>query len=218
MKGGAWLSAGVVSGAVGVFALLPSSALAGAKVTLSTVKGPLAAGAELSASSSNLIFVTSVGNVECTNNVLEGRASSNAMAKDKTEVIRASSTGSVTTSDGEHLCRTTSPLFKSTTVTWGHFPWAAQLTNKGAIDVKGTGKILYTVAVPEDTTCAYEAAKLAGSFSPGAAGSPKPVEITLESQRFKLNKKISGNICPKEGKMDGSFELTSEGEAVDSEL
>ena len=46
-------------------------------LTLKTAKGALATGATLKADSTNLVFVTSAGNLECSSNIIEGTAGTN---------------------------------------------------------------------------------------------------------------------------------------------
>ena len=63
-------------------ALVAGSASAATVLTLETAAGPIVSGQNLVASSSNLIFVTTAGNLECSSNVLTGEATTNKAAKD----------------------------------------------------------------------------------------------------------------------------------------
>ena len=84
-------------------ALVASSANATVVLKLSTKgKGLLAAGSEVKASSSNLTFVTSAGNLECTENVLNGTLTNNSSAKDKAKVTSEKSSGK----EAEGDCKT----------------------------------------------------------------------------------------------------------------
>ena len=65
--------------------------------------------------------------------------------------------------------------------------------------------------------CIFESGKVADAFKPGAAGSPTPVSLVTTNQIFKRGKG-SNEACPAEGKLSGTFELTSGGEAIESEL
>jgi hypothetical protein len=200
-------------------ALLASSAVAAKEkpvVKLSTKgKGLLAAGAELKASSSNLVFVTSAGNLECTENVLSGTLTNNSEKKDKGSVTSEKSAGK----EAEGDCKT-STLLGRTKIKSGDLPWTQELTTKGTGATKGTKKVLFESVFPEagSIVCIFEASKVAETYKPGAAGSPTPVSLVVTNQVFKRSKKGSNAACPAEGKLSGSFELTSGGEAIEAEL
>ena len=88
------------------------------------------------------------------------------------------------------------------------------LTTKGVDEVKGK-KVSFTSVFPNDgnATCVFEASKVKSTFTPGG-----PVTIVTNKQKFKLNKKTSTPVCPKEGTLTGTFKGTSGGETVESEL
>src|SRR5664280_2259205 len=88
-------------------ALVAGSASAATTLKLSTTgKGLLPAGANLVASSSDLVFVTSAGNLECSSNVLTGTLTTNSASKDKGSITAESSTGE----EGGGACHTTTVL------------------------------------------------------------------------------------------------------------
>jgi hypothetical protein len=178
-------------------------------------KGLLSAGAEVKASSSNLVFVTSAGNLECTENVLNGTLTNNAAKKDKASVTSEKSSGK----EAEGDCKTSTVLGR-TKIKAGDFPWTQELATSGKGTTKGTKKVLFESVFPEadNIVCIFEASKVADTFSPGAAGSPRPLTLTVANQVFKRSKKGSNAACPKEGKLSGSFEVTSGGEAIEAEL
>ncbi len=200
-------------------ALMVGSAVAAKEkpaVKLSTKgKGLLSAGAEVKASSSNLVFVTSAGNLECTENVLNGTLTNNSGKKDKASVTSEKSAGK----EAEGDCKT-STLLGRTKIKAGDFPWTQELTTKGTGATKGSKKVLFESTFPEagNIVCIFESSKVADTFKPGAAGSPTAVTLTVTNQVFKRSKKGSNAACPAEGKLSGSFELTSSNETIESEL
>jgi len=193
-----------------VTAAFAGSASAKTVLTLKTKKGPLAAGASLVAESSNLIFVTSTGNLECSSNILTGTVGNNGAAKDKGTVTKESSTGE----EAGGLCKTTTPLGPAEIVASG-FPWPIEYTTKGTSAVKGTKKVAFTSTFPGagGAKCEYESAKVESTFNTSGV-----ITQTTTNQVFKVNKKTSNAACPKEGKLSGSFKLFSGGEAVEAEL
>jgi hypothetical protein len=199
-------------------ALMATSAVAAKEkpvVKLSTKgKGLLAAGAEVKASSSNLVFVTSAGNLECSENVLNGTLTNNSSAKDKVGVTSETSAGK----EAEGDCKTTT-LLGRTKITSGDFPWTQELTTKQTGATKGTKKVKFESVFPEagNAICIFESGKVKETYKPGAAGSPTPVSLVVTNQVFKRGKG-SNAACPSEGKLSGSFELTSSGETIESEL
>ncbi len=186
--------------------------IAGAKgpsvLKLKTAKGELTVGQEVVADSTNLIFETSSGNLECSSNILKGKLSKNNSKKDEGPIESESSTGN----EPGGLCKTTTPL-GATEIKTSNLPWLTVLTSKGIDEVKGK-KVSFTAIFPSgDATCVFEAAKVKSTFTPGG-----PVTIVTSKQKFKLNKKASTAICPKEGTLSGTFTGTSGGETVESEL
>ncbi|MGA2319551.1 MAG: hypothetical protein ABSG95_02255 [Solirubrobacteraceae bacterium] len=192
-------------------ALVLANASAKAKVlVLKTAKGPLAKGAEVKASSSNLIFVTSAGNLECTSNVLTSVLETNEAKKDKAKVTEEQSTGQ----EEGGACKTSGGLGRDLIVA-GDLPWPTEFTTTGQDTIKGTGKVQFASTFPAagDMKCIFESAKVASTFKvPGLA------ELTTSKQLFKLEAKKSSKACPKTGRLSGTFAVTSAGEAVESEL
>jgi hypothetical protein len=193
-----------------VFAAMAASA-ASAKTVLvaKTAKGPLQKGATLTAFSSNLIFVTSAGNLECSENTLTGTLESNEAAKDKGKVTTEVSKGK----EAGGLCKTSA--FGPTEIESSGFPWPVEFTTKGITKIKGTKKIIFTSTFPKagDAKCTFEASKVESKFNTSG-----PVTIKTTKQIFKRSKKGSAEICPEKGELSGEFSLTSGGEVVESEL
>ncbi len=180
-------------------------------LTLKTAKGPLASGAAITASSSNLVFVTSTGNLECSSNILEGTLTNNGATKDKGSITAESSTGTEPEGKGT-LCKTTTP-FGPAVIEAKHLPWSVEFTNKGTATVKGK-KVAFTSVFPgggPGAECTYEAAKVNSTFTVGG-----PLTLTTTEQLFKKNKKLSNSLCPETGKLSGTFSVTSGGETVES--
>jgi hypothetical protein len=193
---GAWLTAG--TGAAGLKHL-----------KLKTAAGELAAGATVVATSTNLIFETSAGNLECSDNVLTGKLSVNSSKKDAGGIESESSTGG----EPGGLCKTTTP-FGPTEISTANLPWSTVITAKGADEVKGK-KISFTSTFPNaaGAKCTFETAKVKSSFTVGG-----PVVLHTVKQKFKANKSVSNPQCPKEGTLTGDWTGTSNGETVESEL
>ncbi len=182
-------------------------------LTLKTAKGAITSGEKIKASSSNLIFETGSGNLECSNNVIEGPAGTNDTKKDTGEITREESTGNETVGSETHLCKTTT-ILGSTSITTSNLPWTDIFTSKGVNEAKGK-KVSFTSTFPSagGAKCTFEASKVKSSFTIGG-----PVVIKTVKQKFKANKKLSNAQCPKEGTLSGEWTVTSEGETVESEL
>ena len=187
----------------------PAGASGPKNLTLKTAAGPLVAGDEVVATSTNLIFETSAGNLECTNNVLTGKLSVNGAKKDTGLIEKESSTGG----EPGGLCKTTTP-FGPTEISTSNLPWSTILSAKGVDEVKGK-KVSFTSTFPNagGAKCTFETAKVKSSFTIGG-----PVVIHTIKQKFKASKKLSNPQCPKEGTLTGDFTGTSNGETVESEL
>ncbi len=201
--------------AVFTIGTLVASGADAAVLKLSTKgKGLLASGAPLQASSTNLVFATSAGNLECSENVLTGTLTTNSSKKDLASITAERSVGK----EAEGDCKT-STLLGRAKIKAGDFPWTQQLTPGGAGATKGTKKVLFESSFPEagGIVCIFEAGAVKGSFKAGAVGSPTPVSLAVANQLFKRSKKGSNPACPAEGKLSGTFELSSGGEVLESE-
>jgi hypothetical protein len=172
-------------------------------------KGALKPGEELRAESSDLKFVTTSGNLECTKNVLVGEVEVNSAPKDKGPIKTESSTGE----EAGGLCHTTTQLGPAE-IQSEHLPWAASFSTKGISEVKGK-KVTFTSTFPGagGAKCTYEAAKVKATFNTSGI-----VTETVKEQVFKANKKTSNPACPTSGKLSGTFKLFSGSEAVEDEL
>lgn len=180
-----------------------------AGLTLKTAKGALTAGQEIRAESSNLIFVTTSGNLECSSNILTGTVSNNGSSKDKGVINTESSTGE----ESGHACKTTTGLGPAE-ITSEKLPWSVEYTTKGTSEVKGK-KVTFKSVFPAagGASCTYEASKVKSTFNTSGV-----ITQTVTNQVFKANKKTSNPACPKEGKLSGEFKLFSGSEAVEAEI
>lgn len=180
-------------------------------LTAKTAKGALKAGQELKAESTNLTFVTSAGNLECTSNIIKGTVEVNGAKTDEGPVSSEVSTGGEELEGKKGACKTTTPL-GPTIISVSNLPWQALFTYKGINEVKGK-KVSFTSHFGGGIECVFEASKVKSSFNIGG-----PTTIKTESQKFKVNKKASNAVCPKEGTLSGTWAVTSEGEVVETEL
>ncbi|HTR89093.1 MAG TPA: hypothetical protein VMG62_03175 [Solirubrobacteraceae bacterium] len=201
--------------ALGAVTAISASATEKIVLKLSTAgKGLLGAGAELKGSSSNLIFETNAGTLECSSNVLVGTLANNSATKDKGSFTSESSTGGLSFEGKEHLCKT-SGILGAVEIEAKNFPWPVEFTTKGTGKLKGTKKVSFQSTFVEsgNIKCTFEAGKVA--FTHATSGN---LEIKTSNQLFKINKKTSNAACPKEGHLSGTFALTSGGETVKVEL
>jgi hypothetical protein len=201
--------------ALGAMTAVSASAKEKPVLKLSTTgKGLLGEGAEIKGSSSNLVFVTGSGTLECSSNVLTGTLTNNSSTKDKGAFTGESSTGGLTYMGKEHLCKT-SGLLGAVEIESIAFPWPTEFTTKGTNLLKGTKKVTFVSTFVEngDIKCTFEASKVSSTIA--TSGN---LEIKTSNQLFKLGKKTSNAACPKEGHLTGTFNLTSGGEQVKVEL
>ena len=146
-----------------ISAVVASAASASTVLTLKTAKGALTSGSEIKSSSSNLVFVTSAGNLECSSNVLTGTVSVNGAKKDIGSITEEQSTGSEPTPGA---CHTTTPLGEALIVASG-FPWKAEFLSNGKVSIKGNKKVAFTSTFPAagGAKCTFEAGKVAATFT-----------------------------------------------------
>jgi hypothetical protein len=202
------------SAVVAVFAMMAALASAegtGPKVTFFTAKGPIKKGDTIVASSSNLIFVTSGGNLECSRNIISGVDKTNGREKDAGTVTSEESTGE----EPGGLCKTTTP-FGPAEISTSNLPWKDKFTNKGIAQLNtgiGTKTIRFTSTFPSagGAKCTFITKKVISTFNLNGV-----VTVTTSNQVFKLEAGSTSG-CPIEGKLSGSFSVTSNGEPVSVE-
>jgi hypothetical protein len=191
---------------VAVFAMTTVGASAKkAGLILHTAKvAELPAGSTIVAFSSNLIFATEKGNLECTENELTGKLSNNNSSKDKGTVETERSEGA----EAEKLCKSGLGPVKIKSL---HLPWSDEFGSTGKQETKGK-KVAFEGVFPGlgGVECTYEA-----STVKGANTTTGDLKITVTSQKMKLGKG-SNAACPKEGHLSGEFEVKSGGETVEA--
>ena len=111
-------------------------------LTLKTAKGALATGQEIKAESTNLIFETSVGNLECTKNVIAGPAGNNGSKKDKGRSPRG-----IDRKRSRAGCAKPPRRSAPTSIAVEHLPWEDIFTSKGVNEAKGK-KITFVSTFP----------------------------------------------------------------------
>jgi hypothetical protein len=190
-----------------------ASGASATKLHLKTVgKGDLKAGDEIKAFSSDLIFHTVAGDLECTKNTLTGTALTGPGAKVKGTITEEQSEGEI----GFGTACKTSALGPAMIVSSG-FNWPIEFKKSGTIQIKGTKAVTFKstfIGVEKTPSCEFEAKKLASSFNTSGA-----VTITTTGQTFKKSKsKENSGLCPASGTLTGTFNMTSGGEAVEAEV
>jgi hypothetical protein len=195
-------------------AIAPGASAAKPALTLETAAGPLAEGAEIVLSSSDMRLVSTSGNDECTKNVLTGTVVTNSAGKDAITVSSTSFTGEGFKS--ESICFDSDPL-GPVELTGAQLPWPLTLTTKGAATMKGTKKVEIAEKHidAENATCFFAAGKLAASFAQvGKTGEPLSLLFSAQTLKTRFGKEGSNRACPNAAKLSGHFSATSNGETV----
>jgi hypothetical protein len=203
---------------VGLMALalaaLPAFASA-ATVTLrsGSKTGPaLANGTALTAMSSNLVFATASGNLECKESTLNGKVENNGTEKTGVEITSAS----FLAAGGGLDCPTAIPNGSGGTLTMTMtaegLPYTADLLSTAAGTLTGTPSVSFKAIFDNGTTpvlsCVFEKTSVATTFNFNTA-----LNIAVgASQEFTG----TGTGCPTKGTLTGSFAVTvkSSGGAV----
>jgi len=190
---------------VAMGALFASMSSGKTVLTLKTAKGALAAGAETKAFSSNLLFVTADGALECSENTLTGTLTNNGSTKDKGKIATEVSEGA----EAGKLCKS---ALGPVSIKSEKLPWADEFKPSGELVLD---KIEFIGTFPGlgGATCGYEAKKVISHFATSG-----PVTITTTHQVMKGLKKGNNPACPTEGYLEGTFNLTSGGEVVSAEI
>jgi hypothetical protein len=204
-----------VVAALAMMVSIASAEGTGPKVTLRTAKGALVKGSNLVASSSNLVFVTAAGNLECSSNIITGFMKTNTKEKPSGEITKEESTGN----EAGNLCKTSTP-FGPASIEAQNLTWKIKLTNKGVVQINSshgdkTVTFVSTFPAAGGAKCAFASKKVLSSFP--VSSSPVPFNITTSGQVFTL-KAGSTEGCPTSGKLSGTFTTTSNGEPVEVEV
>jgi len=212
---------------IAAFAVMVASASAegtGPKTFLRTAGGGLLKkGDVLVASSSNLVFTTSAGNLECSTNVISGPVKTNGKEKPSGEINFTEDIGEEVFGSETKLCKTTTPL-KNTSILTNNKPWKLKfITSSGKVQINtglGNKKVEFVSTFPEsgNVKCKFSTKKVLPTYNEPAT--PKPLIFTSTNQVFKLETgSFSG--CPTEGHLDGTFSVTKgtlAGETVEVEV
>ena len=199
---------GLLAAALLATAMLPSVAGAKAPVLkLKTAKGELTTGSEVVAESSDLIFETSAGNLECTSNILKGKLSKNNSKKDEGAIESETSTGG----EPGGLCKTTTPL-GPTEIKTSNLPWSTDLTTKGIDEVKGK-KVSFTPSSPTRATRNARSKPRRSRAPSRSAGRWS----SHDKQKFKSTRRRARRV-PEGRHPHRHLQGTSGGETVESEL
>jgi hypothetical protein len=198
-------------------ALAPAGASAKTALTLRTAAGPLSGaswpgGAPILGGGS-LTLESAIGKVECPSSFIEGNLRSNGAASDLAELGPGLQGWSVS-----GTCSSTMPGSSSAEVEFdSYMATVLKKSGKGDIEAYEDSNIIRMDLDrgPSDR-CSYERnSKVADTFTPGAAGHPVPVVLSIAQQSLKGEK--GKTPCPTL-KLSASYALTSEGETVESEL
>jgi len=176
---------------------------------LKTKAGPLAPGTPVEASSSNLVFSSAAGIVECNESTLFGTLTTNNSTTDVVTFEGAVLEGEPTTFPDE--CPSASGPLGVEAV---GLPWTAGISSKGAGLLKGRDGV--TVENEEGLACTYESPKFALAFANTTSG---PEILNFQSQVVVLGKGATPQeqeTCAPQGTVSGSFQLESGGEVVEA--
>jgi hypothetical protein len=204
---GLWFIAVLAMGAV----LVANATAAGKRVlSLRTAgAGELVVGSELHRYSSNWVFTTSAGNIECTATAT-GSLTVNNSSKTK-------ATFSLFTYEGPEsggACKTTTAFGRAEVTGCPASKAFVELTNKLQKIEKGEKTLCFKATFPAagGISCQYEATKIKSTFNSGG-----PEEVKTVAQKYK-RAKVSNAACPKEGTLSYTSNLTSGGEPVEAVL
>jgi hypothetical protein len=188
-----------------------------------TAAGVLKPGAAINAFSSDLIFETTAGNLECEENELVGSISNNEATKIHGTITSETSEGHFDGIEGACKTSATGPVL----IASSDLPWPVEFTTKGTGAVKGSPKVVFdsTFLAIEgpNNHCTFEATKVKDTYKLGTEGHPIPVEEKVTKQTFKHAKKAKNqsSLCPPSGVLSGTFTLhagSGFSEIVESEL
>jgi len=166
----------------------------------------LKSGAVLEGSAPGLTTTTTLGNLECSTNIITLTLEKNEQTKaDTAKVTNSVDTGT----EEEGNCKTTTPL-GAAKITVQKLPWAQSFSVKKTGEIK---KVEFTGEFQKGAVkCGFEASKIKESFETG-----KALEIKVTKQKLKQAKGSAGS-CPKTGTLEGTYKVTSEGKEVEAEL
>lgn len=191
--------------AFAAFAVVP--AIASASPELQTSAGAkVATGTAIKAFSSNLVFSSSKGNLECAENTLNGKVTENSGTSIKGEI----SSATFKASGGGSECKTSIPG-GTATITPEGLPWCLSTIGTDEVTITGcSGTIGFSAQIKvfgfTVATCKFAAnPDIVATYKT----STSPLVLTIKSGPFKY---VSGNteFCSSTGgTLSGSFTVTT---------
>jgi hypothetical protein len=173
------------------------------QLTLETAHGPLAAGAEIVATSSDLTTTTAAGALKCSDSVLTGKLRSVKLAQAGVSVREANATG------GGPGGGCASPLGEAQ-ITALNLPWTLTFNDQGVGVLRSTaGRLAFKSTFPKlgDIACVFEGKRITTRFSVGTRA--RRMELATSDQLFTRDAAASNAACPKSGEMSGHFKVTT---------
>lgn len=199
---------------VAVLGVGAGSAFAAKIVDLNYGSFSLAAGESFSAlqeefGGTSVNFATSAGTVECRNerdhNALIGELVSNDQKADVVSLTEGGFEFGEPCAFGEGIA------FAEP----GGFPWQMTVKTSGKIQIAGTPAPAVTIDLPSGAVCEYARSKV-NAHTPTTLGKSVPLEVTIESQKFKLEPAGSTGTCPKTAAMTATFKTSGPKGPVDA--
>lgn len=187
------------------FAAVPAAASAAKVDIVNAATGKkLANKSEIKGESSNLKFKTEAGTLECSKSVVTGELKNN----NKENITGTITTASFTGEEAGGLCKTTG-LGPAKIVPTG-LPWTIVFTAAGTTTIEGTPVVDFEAEFPAagGLKCDFQSSSVADSFE----FEKSPLIDTISKQTFTS----SSPGCPTTGELNGSFTLTSKGEALEA--
>jgi Carboxypeptidase regulatory-like domain/Putative Ig domain len=200
---------GICTGAIAALALgLVGApvASAGQGLILRTANGPLAAGATLTATSTDAVLSTSGGgSAECEESVWGGTLTNNGVKADNFSITSASFSGDYENVMGACKFSLGGPVLTEAK----SLPWRLELSSKAAAI---PGSLRLAVSFPDtmpELTCVYESRKLLGSVTTA------PQLMASFNDAPSVRVEGPPESCPANGALTATFAFTSSGKPVE---
>jgi hypothetical protein len=206
-----------LAAAVAVSAALTASAQGATPLTFYAGGSPLAKGAFITLSSSNLTLASPTDTVECVSSELRGELGSNGLTSDLDAVYAFSAYGNIA-APSEGPCGGTKKLgfrLNNNYGITGTFKSSGKATFTPS---REEGEYIFEVTdwPPDDKVCVYTAKKLAGTF-PAGKGRTATV-VTFKKQKLAQHKFVGeAEGCPKKYELGGEYSMTAEKVTVEDE-
>lgn len=166
---------------------------------------PLAAGASLKTSSSNIVLQTTSGEIECETVALYGSVTNNDSVLDNVAISSVEATGDFDSTPG--ACKTSD--LGPAIVKGENLPWTLSLSGLGEAGIADRPAFTFTLPSDGGLECTLETAKIGGGFETGG-----PISIKLKGANF-VAAAGDNPSCPTSGLLSGgTLTVTSDGVAV----